>query len=119
MRRRLGIGDQRPGPSQHLGLGRRLIEAAASIAAEQGFDDLAVISSVGTREYYRRLAFRDGELYQHRALGRPKFLTAPPAILGAPAAGREALSEDRGTDPGQERMDFGQPGADEEEPCAE
>lgn len=64
----VGIGDQRPGHSQHLGLGRELIEEAAAIAAKEGFADLAVISSVGTREYYRRLGFGDGELYQHRAL---------------------------------------------------
>jgi histone acetyltransferase (RNA polymerase elongator complex component) len=30
-----------------------------------------VISAVGTREWYRRLGFRDGELYQHRALPKP------------------------------------------------
>ncbi len=59
---------QRPGRSQHLGLGRRLIDEATAIAAAQGYRDLAVISSVGTREYYRRLGFGDGELYQHREL---------------------------------------------------
>lgn len=62
-------GDRsRPGRSQHVGVGTRLIEEAARIAGEAGFSDLAVISSVGTREYYRRLGFADGELYQHRAL---------------------------------------------------
>ncbi len=70
----VGLGDGRraggvpPGRSQHLGLGTRLIEEAARIAAGEGFCDLAVISSVGTREYYRRLGFADGELYQHRTL---------------------------------------------------
>jgi histone acetyltransferase (RNA polymerase elongator complex component) len=29
---------------------------------------MAVISSVGTRDYYRRQGFSDGELYQHRAI---------------------------------------------------
>ena len=65
----VGIGDQREGPSQHLGLGRRLVEAAAQRAAGEGRDDLAVISSVGTRDYYRGLGFVDGVLYQHRRLG--------------------------------------------------
>ena len=64
----VGLGDARQDRSQHLGLGRRLIDAGAEIAADQGFADLAVISSVGTREYYRRLGFADGELYQHRTL---------------------------------------------------
>lgn len=61
-------GSPRPARSQHLGLGARLIEEAATIAAGAGFYDLAVICSVGTREYYRRLGFADGELYQHRKL---------------------------------------------------
>ena len=54
--------------SQHLGLGRRLMEEAARIATDQGFVDLAVISSIGTRPYYRANGFVDGDLYQHRAL---------------------------------------------------
>lgn len=54
--------------AQHRGLGGRLIERAGRLAASAGYRDLAVISSVGTREYYRRLGFRDGELYQHRTL---------------------------------------------------
>lgn len=54
--------------AQHLGLGRRLVERAARLATRAGFEDLAVISAVGTRGYYRSLGFRDGELYQHRAL---------------------------------------------------
>jgi elongator complex protein 3 len=33
-----------------------------------GYADLAVISAVGTRAYYRGLGFRDGPLYQHRRL---------------------------------------------------
>ncbi len=54
--------------TQHRGLGRRLVEAAAEIAAAAGYADLAVISAIGTRDYYRGLGFTDGELYQHRAL---------------------------------------------------
>jgi len=67
----VGLGEagaEGPGRSQHLGLGRRLIAAAAELANERGFPGLAVISSVGTREYYRALGFADGELYQHRSL---------------------------------------------------
>ena len=62
------IGGRKPGRSQHRGLGRRLIEAAADEARARGFENLAVISSVGTRRYYRSLGFTDGPLYQHRTL---------------------------------------------------
>jgi elongator complex protein 3 len=56
--------------AQHAGLGRALIEHACAIAAEAGYDEINVISSVGTREYYRHLGFRDGRLYQTRRLPR-------------------------------------------------
>ena len=59
---------ERGGRSQHLGLGTRLVDAAAERARAEGFDDLAVISAIGTRDYYRGLGFEDGELYQHRQL---------------------------------------------------
>ena len=63
----VGLGAREKGRSQHVGLGRRLIAEALGIAAGAGFEQVAVISSVGTREYYRRLGFEDGELYQHRS----------------------------------------------------
>jgi elongator complex protein 3 len=63
-----GLGERDEQKAQHGGLGRRLITRAERLAREAGFSSLAVISSVGTREYYRRLGFQDGELYQHKAL---------------------------------------------------
>jgi elongator complex protein 3 len=64
----LGIG-RRPGAeAQHRGLGRALLARGADLAREAGYRDLAVISAVGTRAYYRRLGFADGPLYQHLAL---------------------------------------------------
>ncbi|MDR2586629.1 MAG: GNAT family N-acetyltransferase, partial [Coriobacteriales bacterium] len=54
--------------AQHLGLGKRLIEAACDQAREAGFERINVISSVGTREYYRGLGFEDTALYQQRSL---------------------------------------------------
>lgn len=62
----VGFGERGEGRSQHVGLGRRLIAEALKIARDAGFERMAVISSVGTREYYRGLGFADGELYQHR-----------------------------------------------------
>ncbi len=64
----LELGESAPGRSQHLGLGTRLIERAAEIAAGRGYKRLAVISAVGTRDYYRKRGFADGALYQFRAL---------------------------------------------------
>lgn len=54
--------------AQHLGLGRTLVETACSMARDAGYEAVNVISSVGTREYYRKLGFSDAGLYQKRTL---------------------------------------------------
>lgn len=55
------------GEAQHLGLGTRLIDKAKSMAIENGFNKIAVISSIGTREYYKKRGFELKSLY-HVAL---------------------------------------------------
>jgi elongator complex protein 3 len=62
----LPLSRRSDGKAQHLGLGRKLIDRARERAGASGYADLAVISAVGTRAYYRSLGFRDGPLYQHR-----------------------------------------------------
>jgi elongator complex protein 3 len=62
------LGERSPRKAQHLGLGRQLVEEAARLAALSGHRELAVISAVGTRDYYRSLGFRDRGLYQYRSL---------------------------------------------------
>jgi len=58
------IGKKREGKAQHVGLGKSLIKKALEIAKENSFRKVLVISSVGTREYYRKLGFKDDGLYQ-------------------------------------------------------
>ena len=62
------VGEKLSGKAQHIGLGKELIEKSKEIARKKGFEKLSVISSVGTREYYRRNGFKDGELYQFMLL---------------------------------------------------
>jgi len=64
----LGIGKNRDGRAQHVGLGTKLIEHAVKMATERGYKKLAVISAIGTREYYRKRGFEDGLYYQIRDL---------------------------------------------------
>lgn len=61
----VSIGDQDAKKAQHLGLGTKLIEKAKQISKEHEFKSISVISAIGTREYYRKKGFTDGELYQH------------------------------------------------------
>ena len=54
--------------SQHIGLGSKLVSRACEIAKDSDYKRINVISSVGTRQYYRSLGFEDGELYQFKEL---------------------------------------------------
>ncbi len=65
------IGAQKQGRAQHLGLGRQLVDEAIQRARDAGAEKLSVISGIGTRPYYRKLGFADGQLYQHYSLKRP------------------------------------------------
>jgi elongator complex protein 3 len=72
-----GLHASEAGAAQHAGLGRRLVERACTQARAAGFSSIDVISSVGTRNYYRSLGFYDRELYQrldldvHQMANRP------------------------------------------------
>jgi len=81
----VGIGTDAEGRAQHRGFGARLLAAAGRVARRAGFETLSVISAIGTRDYYRRQGFADGELYQHLRL------------RGEPASEREPASEPEAT----------------------
>ncbi|MEA3355027.1 MAG: GNAT family N-acetyltransferase, partial [Patescibacteria group bacterium] len=51
--------------TQHLGLGTQLINKAKKISQKTGYKKLSVISSIGTKQYYRSRGFKDKKLYQH------------------------------------------------------
>lgn len=59
----LPVGAEKTGAAQHVGLGTRLLEEAEKIAKQKGFGKLAVISAVGTRQYYLDRGFERGEYY--------------------------------------------------------
>lgn len=50
-------GDESNVKTQHQGLGKRLMIKAEEIAREWGYKKMAVISAIGTREYYRKLGY--------------------------------------------------------------
>ncbi|MBN1306231.1 MAG: tRNA uridine(34) 5-carboxymethylaminomethyl modification radical SAM/GNAT enzyme Elp3 [Anaerolineales bacterium] len=59
----LPVGAERDGVAQHSGLGSRLLEIAETTAREHGYKHIAVISAVGTRQYYLDREFERGEFY--------------------------------------------------------
>jgi elongator complex protein 3 len=66
--RAANLGEKSEDKAQHLGLGTKLIAKAREISSGFEYGKMAVISSVGTREYYRKKGFTDGELYQFMGL---------------------------------------------------
>ncbi len=64
----LGLGKDSNGESQHLGLGKRLIEEAEKISKDNDFKRISVISAIGTREYYKKRGYQNINLYMHKNL---------------------------------------------------
>ncbi|MBM4425433.1 MAG: tRNA uridine(34) 5-carboxymethylaminomethyl modification radical SAM/GNAT enzyme Elp3 [Chloroflexi bacterium] len=64
----LSLGDDSSGEAQHLGLGARLLSHTEQIAIERGYKKIAVISAIGTREYYRKRGFEVEGLYMTKRL---------------------------------------------------
>jgi elongator complex protein 3 len=59
----LQVGSEAQGAAQHVGLGTRLVQKAVEVARHNGYPRLAVISAIGTRQYYLRQGFLRGDLY--------------------------------------------------------
>ncbi len=64
----LRVGQEREGAAQHAGLGTDLLEKADQVAREHGFPRVAVISAIGTRQYYLERGFQRGDLYLVKSL---------------------------------------------------
>ena len=54
--------------SQHKGLGTRLMFEAEKIAKERGYKKMAVISAIGTREYYKKFGYKREGTYMTKDL---------------------------------------------------
>jgi len=59
----LEVGTTMDGAAQHAGLGSDLMKEAEAIAAQAGYQRVAVIAALGTRGYYRKLGYTLGETY--------------------------------------------------------
>ncbi|MDF1497265.1 MAG: tRNA uridine(34) 5-carboxymethylaminomethyl modification radical SAM/GNAT enzyme Elp3 [Patescibacteria group bacterium] len=64
----LNINQQDKDASQHKGYGRKLMARAEEIAIEEGYDNMAVISGIGVREYYKLLGYHEEDTYMVKDL---------------------------------------------------
>jgi elongator complex protein 3 len=60
----MNVGNKESGMAQHLGLGSKLIEEAKQLTKDANYEKLAVISAIGTREYYAKRGFELKQFYQ-------------------------------------------------------
>lgn len=64
----LDLKQSRTDAAQHKGYGRQLMTRAEEIAKREGYQNLAVISGIGVREYYRGLGYAEKESYMNKLL---------------------------------------------------
>jgi len=57
-----------PDQRQHRRVGKELLELAEEIAAGAGYREIAVMSGIGVRPYYRRHGYERSGPYMHKVL---------------------------------------------------
>lgn len=66
----INIGKKSKGASQHVGMGTKLIIEAEKICKKNKVNQLAVISGVGVREYYKKFGYKLENTYMVKNLKR-------------------------------------------------
>jgi len=54
--------------AQHQGLGQTLLQKSEQLSKKQGYPKIAVISAIGTRNYYRKFCYKREGLYMTKSL---------------------------------------------------
>ena len=62
------IGDKNPAIGQHTGFGERLLMEAENLAIDNDKDEIAIISGIGTRNYYRKFGYERKGPYMAKKL---------------------------------------------------
>ena len=62
------IGDKNPKIGQHTGFGEKLLMEAENIAIDNGKDEIAIISGIGSRNYYRKFGYEKNGPYMMKKL---------------------------------------------------
>ena len=51
------IGDKNPTIGQHTGFGEKLLKEAENLSIDKGYEEVAIISGIGSRNYYRKFGY--------------------------------------------------------------
>ena len=62
------IGGKNPSIGQHTGFGERLLKEAENLSVDNGYEEIAIISGIGSRNYYRKFGYEKVGPYMKKAL---------------------------------------------------
>lgn len=62
------IGDKNPAIGQHTGFGEKLLMEAENLAIDKGKEEIAIISGIGSRNYYRKFGYERKGPYMAKKL---------------------------------------------------
>ncbi|WP_407414404.1 tRNA uridine(34) 5-carboxymethylaminomethyl modification radical SAM/GNAT enzyme Elp3 [Methanobrevibacter sp.] len=62
------IGNKNPSIGQHTGFGEKLLMEAENLAIDNGKEEIAIISGIGTRNYYRKFGYERKGPYMAKKL---------------------------------------------------
>ena len=62
------IGDKNPAIGQHTGFGEKLLKEAEKLAIDNDKDEIAIISGIGSRNYYRKFGYERKGPYMAKKL---------------------------------------------------
>ena len=62
------IGDKNPAIGQHTGFGEKLLKEAENLAIDNDKDEIAIISGIGSRNYYRKFGYERKGPYMAKKL---------------------------------------------------
>ncbi|MEE0934416.1 MAG: tRNA uridine(34) 5-carboxymethylaminomethyl modification radical SAM/GNAT enzyme Elp3 [Methanobrevibacter sp.] len=62
------IGGKNPSIGQHTGFGERLLKEAEELSIENGYEEVAIISGIGSRNYYRKFGYEKVGPYMKKRL---------------------------------------------------
>ncbi|MFZ1970631.1 MAG: tRNA uridine(34) 5-carboxymethylaminomethyl modification radical SAM/GNAT enzyme Elp3 [Candidatus Nanoarchaeia archaeon] len=62
------IGEKEKNATQHIGLGKKLLEKAEEITNEHNIKKISIISGIGVREYYKKLGYHLEGFYMTKYL---------------------------------------------------
>merc|ERR1712000_183337 len=88
----VAVGDTDDKVSQHVGFGTGLLRKAEEIAVAHGYTKIAVISGVGTREYYRKRGFENSPHFLIKTLDKETVQSQGEVVLRAKPKSESKLS---------------------------